>query len=109
MALTRKGKFGALILVLAVAGAAFYFAQSRGLIGRKQADAQVDITAPAQPPAVETPTQPPVAVQQPQETPPAPQTDAPVQQTPQANLQPPSTGASDDKGVQFLLNQGKSQ
>lgn len=89
MALTVVGKLVGLTLVVgAVVGAIYAY---KALVPAKVAD-PVDIEQPVQQaPVAETPTQAPVYTQQ------AP---APVQPAPQED-------ASSNRGMQFLLNQGK--
>jgi hypothetical protein len=95
MALTVVGKLVGLTLVVgAVVGAIYAY---KALVPAKVAD-PVDIEQPVQQaPVAETPTQAPVYTQQ------AP---APVEQP--APIQPaPQEDASSNRGMQFLLNQGK--
>jgi hypothetical protein len=96
MALTRVGKFVGLLLVAGVVGGGIYAYKT--MIPKAPVEQQVDIApAPQQPEA-------PQPVQQAQETP----TQAPVYTAPPTPVQAPQEAdASSNRGMQFLLNQGK--
>jgi hypothetical protein len=95
MAMTRLGRNLAIIVVLAVVGGGgYYAAKQTGILDKKVQQQTVDIQpAPPSPQVAQ-----PVVVQ------PAEQ-----QEAPQVVQQAPSSDASANRGMQFLLNQGKQQ
>lgn len=96
MALTPAGKFVGLLLVAGAVGGGIYAYKT--MMPKAPVEQQVDIAPAPQP---ETPQQP---AQQAQETP----TQAPVYTAPPAPVQAPQEAdASSNRGMQFLLNQGK--
>ena len=101
--LTAAGKLGCLIVFVAVIGGGYYYAKTHGMLEHKVAEetpaTQVDIAPQAQQPVQEAPEQ---------------QQSQPVQQVQEASPPvpvpvPQQQDASSNRGMQFLLNQGKSQ
>jgi hypothetical protein len=100
--LTAAGKLACIIVFAGVVGGGYYYAKTNGLLTRAKApeavaEQSVDV-APAPAPA-------PVEQEPVQQAAPAP---APVDTTATAPAPAPSQDASSNRGMQFLLNQGKN-